>query len=62
MKHLIIAFTLFTPAIASAHPGHSHEGMSPYHHIYEAGAAFALAAGVFYLGRALRSRLRRRRD
>ncbi len=56
MNRLAFAIALLAPSIASAHPGHSHAGMSSNHHIIAAGAIVGVVALGGYLLR--RSRLR----
>lgn len=47
MNRLAFAAALLVPSIASAHPGHSHEGMSSHHHLI---AAAAIGAAVLLAG------------
>ena len=49
MNRLAFAAALLVPSIASAHPGHSHEGMSSYHHLFAAAAIGAVALLAGYL-------------
>jgi len=51
MNRLAFAIALLAPSIASAHPGHSHEGMSSNHHILLAGAIIGVVAIGGYLFR-----------
>lgn len=49
MNRLAFAAAILVPSIASAHPGHSHEGMSSHHHLITAAAigVAALVGGYF---------------
>jgi len=49
MNRIAFALILLSPAIANAHPGHSHAGMSPYHHLISAGAVAAMSVGGYLL-------------
>ncbi len=52
MNRLAFAAALLVPSIASAHPGHSHAGMSSNHHLILTGAICAVVAlGGFLLNR-----------
>ena len=53
MKKIAFLGTLVVPSIAFAHPGHSHAGMSPNHHLLEWGAMAAVAVGGFFVARAV---------
>lgn len=51
MNKLVFAATMVMPSVALAHPGHSHAGMSPNHHIVEVAIVVAVAAGAFFAAR-----------
>ncbi len=59
MNRLVFAATLALPSIALAHPGHSHAGMSPYHHIFSAAIVAGLAVGGYLLTQVLNTKLGR---
>ncbi len=53
MNRLAFAAALLVPSIASAHPGHSHAGMSSHHHLIAAAAiGAAVLLGGFLVNRA----------
>ena len=51
MNKLVFAATMALPSVALAHPGHSHAGMSPNHHIVTGAIVLAIAAGAFFAAR-----------
>ena len=51
MNRLAFAVALLVPSIASAHPGHSHEGMSSHHHLFAGAAICAVALLAGYLAK-----------
>ena len=61
MNRLVIAALLALPSSALAHPGHSHAGMSPSHHIFEIALVAAMVAGGYVLARCAQTRLSRRK-
>lgn len=59
MKKLVFAATLGLPSLALAHPGHSHAGMSPNHHMVEIAIVAAIAVGGYFLARFGKAKLSR---
>ena len=51
MNRLAFAATLLLPSIALAHPGHSHAGMSPLHHLAPIAALAVVAVGGYFAAR-----------
>lgn len=48
MNKLAFAATMALPSVAFAHPGHSHAGMSPNHHIITGAIVAAVAVGSYF--------------
>lgn len=57
MNKLVFAATLALPSVALAHPGHSHVGMSPNHHVLEMAIVAAVAVGGYFLARFAKTKL-----
>lgn len=56
MKRIVSTLTLSLPSMASAHPGHSHGVLSPYHHLLEVGLWVGIAGLGLLIYRALRAK------
>jgi len=57
MNKLVFAATIALPSVALAHPGHSHAGMSPNHHLLEIAVVAAVAVGGYFVARFARAKL-----